>query len=104
MITDGCDDNGHGDDPHDDGDGDGDGDDGDGDDDGSDGDKLTTTTAMPVHRNHSSLFFRKITESKPTKIMIEPEEEKDVAFIHGGRTFVNLWVFGLFFFFIKATS
>ena len=58
--------------------------DGDGDnDDGSDGDKLTTTTAIPVHRNHSSLFFRKITESKPTKIMIEPEEEKDVAFFHG---------------------
>ena len=31
-----------------------------------------TTTAMPVQRNHSSRFFRKTTESKPTKIMIEP--------------------------------
>ena len=80
MITDDSDDNGHGDDPHDDDDGDGDDGDGDG---GSDDDQLTTTTAMPVHRNHSSLFFRKITESKPTKIMIEPEEEKDVAFFHG---------------------
>ena len=77
MIIDGCDDNGHGDDLHDDDDGNDD------DDDGSDGDKLTTTTAIPVHRNHSSLFFRKIMESKPTKIMIEPEEEKDVAFVHG---------------------
>ena len=65
--------------------------DGDGDnDDGSDGDKLTTTTAIPVHRNHSSLFFRKITESKPTKIMIEPGEEEDGAFVHG--SLLNLCV------------